>query len=140
MVVYRIHQALTIPGTHIGNVAAFKMVSNVVADASQLGEFVQTEQAIFLILQAFGCMHFFMWHLLRLEFPSLLWNQWGWFDWWLGGKQCISWNLRCRLQIGVTFKYIYIYTLRNRTFLTIPFSPPAHIKLLVEYGERSWNW
>lgn len=60
MVVYRIYQALTIPGTHIGNVAAFKMVSNVVADASQLGEFMQTEQAIFLILQAFGCMHFFI--------------------------------------------------------------------------------
>lgn len=56
MAVYRIYQALTIPGTHIGNVAAFKMVSHVVADASPLGE----EQAIFLILQAVGCMHFIM--------------------------------------------------------------------------------
>lgn len=37
MAVYRIYQALTIPGTHIGNVAAFKMVSHVVADASPLG-------------------------------------------------------------------------------------------------------
>lgn len=60
MAVYRIYQALTIPGTHIGNVAAFKMVSHVVADASQLGESMQTEQAIFLILQAVGCMHFIM--------------------------------------------------------------------------------